>query len=231
MLKNGKNGRGNDMKEVIALLWAICLVVVAIYLHATNTLGKASTTTIFVLAIVGGLTIANYDVIKKFKGLGMELETARKEIDLAKGEALSDIEKEVEGHKEAIAMLIRSGNELNEKLENQKTVVSAMIEKAQSLESQLKDDQKEIAEVRNQVVLAHHNSQAIFNATKELSLILTRITYVQAQTKSEFGNSPRLQKAAEIIEQDINRVLQIMIRDAQERKLFVEELTSALPSR
>ncbi|MGB2862932.1 MAG: hypothetical protein WBC05_06370 [Sedimentisphaerales bacterium] len=57
------------MKEVIALLWAICIVVVAIYLHSNNTLGKASTTTFFVLAIVGGVAIANYDVIKRFKGL------------------------------------------------------------------------------------------------------------------------------------------------------------------
>ncbi|MGB2862933.1 MAG: hypothetical protein WBC05_06375 [Sedimentisphaerales bacterium] len=161
----------------------------------------------------------------------MELETARREIDSAKGKALSEIETEVEGHKQAMAMLIRSGNELSEKLENQKAVVNAMIEKAQSLENQLKDDQKKLEDVRSQVVLAHRNSQAIFNATKELSLILTRITYLQAKTKSEFGNTPRLQKAAEIIEQDINRVLQMMIPDAQQQKVFVEELTSALPSR
>ena len=161
----------------------------------------------------------------------MELETARREIDSAKGKALSEIETEVEGHKQAMAMLIRSGNELSEKLENQKAVVNAMIEKAQSLENQLKDDQKKLEDVRSQVVLAHRNSQAIFNATKELSLILTRITYLQAKTNSEFGNTPRLQKAAEIIEQDINRVLQMMIPDAQQQKVFVEELTSALPSR
>jgi len=219
------------MKEVIALLWAICLVVIAIYLHVNNTLGKASTTTIFVLAIVGGLAIANYDVIKRFKGLGMELETARKEIDSAKGDAISEIETEVDKHKEAIAMLIRSGNELSEKLDSQKTVVNAMIEKAQLLEEQLKDDQNKLDEVRSQVVLAHQNSQAIFNATKELSLILTRITYVQAQTKSEFGNTARLQKAGEIIEQDINKVLQMMIPDTLERNIFLEKLKSALPSR
>jgi len=186
---------------------------------------------LFALAIIGGLAIANYDMIKRFKGLGLEVETARKEIDSAKGKALSEIEKEVAEHKESIVMLMRTGNELSEKLENQKTVVNAMIGKAQSLETQLKDDQNKLEDIRGQVVLAHNNSQAIFNATKELSVILTRITYVQAKTKSEFGNTPRLQKAAEIIEKDINRVLQLMIPDPQERNAFIEKLTSLLPSR
>ena len=219
------------MKEIIALLWGICIVVITIYLHVNKTLGIGSTSMLFALAIIGGLAIANYDMIKRFKGLGLEVETARKEIDSAKGKALSEIEKEVAEHKESIAMLIRTGNELSEKLENQKTVVNAMIGKAQSLETQLKDDQNKLEDIRGQVVLAHNNSQAIFNATKELSVILTRITYVQAKKKSEFGNTPRLQKAAEIIEKDINRVLQLMIPDPQERNAFIEKLTSLLPSR
>ncbi len=81
------------------------------------------------------------------------------------------------------------------------------------------------------MVLAHRNAQAIFSATKELSLILTRITYVQGQTKNELGSSVRLKKAAEIIEKDINRVLNLMIPDPKERSAFVAELTNALPSR
>ncbi len=219
------------MKEIIALLWGICIVVVAIYLHVNNNLGKASTSLLFTLAIVGGLAIANHNLLKKFKGLGVEVETARGEINAAKGEALSEIEKDVTEHKESIAMLIRTGNELSKTLEDQEIVVTAMINKAESLEAQLKEDEKQLDETKEQVALAHRNSQAIFNATKELSLILTRITYVQAQTKSEFGNSPRLQKAADIILEDINRVLQLMIPDPGEQKAFVQELTTALPKR
>ncbi len=219
------------MKEIIALLWAICIVVVAIYLHVNSNLSKASTSLLFTLAIIGGLAIANYNLLKKFKGLGVEVETAREEIDFAKGEALSDIEKEVAEHKESIAMLIRTGNELSKTLEGQKTVVTAMIDKAQSLESQLKEHEIQLEDSKGQIVLAHRNSQAIFNATKELSLILTRITYIQAQTKNELGNSARLQKATKLIEKDINRVLQLMIPDAGEQSAFVQELTTALPNR
>jgi len=128
-------------------------------------------------------------------------------------------------------MLIRTGNDLNDKLESQKSIVNSMIEKAQSLEQQLQEDQKNIEQVKHQVVIAHQNSQSIFNATKELSIILTRITYLQTQTKSEFGNTPRLQKAADIINNDINRVLALMIPDPTERQTFVQNLINALPSR
>ena len=183
------------------------------------------------MAIVGGLAIANYDFIKKFEGFGVSVETARQEISTAKSEALSEIKNDVVAHKQSIALLIRSENELSDKLQKQKDVVDVMIEKAQSLEDQLQKDQQNIEQIKQQVVIAHQNSQSIFNATKELSVILTRITYVQAQTKSEFGNSPRLKKAAEIINTDINRVLLLMIPDPDERQAFVQDLLNALPSR
>jgi len=219
------------MKEIIALLWAICITVVTIYLLVSGKLGKAPSGLLFSVAIVGGLAIVNYDFIKKFEGFGVSVETARQEISSAKSEALTEIKNDVEAHKQSIALLIRTENELNDRLEKQKAIVDSMIEKAQSLEQELQEDQKHIDEIKQEVVLAHQNSQAIFNATKELSVILTRITYVQAQTKSEFGNTPRLKKAAEIIETDINRVLMLMIPNPGERQAYVQKLTSSLPSR
>lgn len=219
------------MKEIIALLWAVCIAVVTIYLLVKNKINNTSSGLLFSVAIVGGLAIASYDFIKRFEGFGVIVETARQEITTAKSQALSEIEKDVEAHKHSIAMLIRTGNDLSDRLESQKTIVHSMIEKAQSLEQQLQEDQENIEHVKQQIILAHQNSQSIFNATKELSIILTRITYVQAQTKNEFGNTPRLQKAAEIIQDDINRVLVLMIPDAAERRVFVQNLINALPSR
>ncbi len=219
------------MKEILALLWAICITVVAIYLHATNKISRSSAGIFFAVAIVGGLTIANYDFVRRFEAFGVKVETARQEISIAKNQALAEIEKEVESHKQTIAMLVRSGNQLSTRLEDQKTVVNKMIEKAQSLENQIQVDQKKLEEVKTQVDVANQNSQTIYTATKELSLILTRITYVQASTKSEFGGGPRLEKATAIINQDINRVLNLMIPNLQERAHFIEELQSSLPAR
>ena len=77
------------MKEVIALLWGICIVVVTIYLVVNKNVSTPAAGIIFAVAIVGGLAIANYDVLKKFSGLGLEMETFREEIDSVKEEALA----------------------------------------------------------------------------------------------------------------------------------------------
>jgi len=222
------------MKQTIALLFGICMTIFTLYLIVTKRIDLKMSVLLFLFALIGGLGISNYDIIKKIKWegwRGLELEIYERKVHDIKDDALKEIEQEVSNHKQSIAMLIRTGNELSDRLESQKLIVNTMIEKAQSLETQLQEDQKKLEDIRGQVVLAHRNSQAIFNATKELSIILTRITYVQAQTKGEFGSSPRLKEAAEIIENDINRVLQLMIPDPNERSAFVQELTNALPSR
>ena len=219
------------MKEIIALIYGVSVTIATIYFHAKGKIAKVSASVFFAAAIIGGLAIANYDVVKKFKGFGVEVETARNEISSAKTQALSEIQKQVAKHKESIAMLIRTGNELSEKLGKQKTIVNAMIEKAKSIEEKLQKDEKKIENMKAGVTLAHRNTQAIFKATKELSVILTRITYLQVQTKHEFGDTTRLKKAAEIIEKDLNRILQLMIPDLIERKAFVSDLKNALPAR
>ena len=50
-------------------------------------------------------------------------------------------------------------------------------------------------------------------------------------TKSEFGNSPRLKKAQEIIEKELNKVLELRFANKEERKTFLQELTNELPPR
>ncbi len=221
------------MKVLIGLLVFVCAAAITVYLATTRKIDSKLTIILLSFAVVSGFVVANYDMIKRLKagGEGLEIEMAKREIGEAKSKALTEIEKEVEGHKESITMLIRTGNELSGRLEKQKSIVNGMIKKAQSLEMQLQADQKTFEDLKGEVVLAHRNAQAIFSATKELSLILTRITYVQGQTKNELGSSVRLKKAAEIIEKDINRVLNLMISDPKERSAFVAELTNALPSR
>ena len=139
------------MKEVIALLWGICIVVVTIYLVVNNNVSKTAAGMFFAVAILGGLVIANYDVLKKVSGLGLEVETFRKEIDSVKEEALAEIKQEVAEHKESIALLVRTGNDLSTKLEDQKADVTAIIEKAQALETQLTEQEKQLEETQSAV--------------------------------------------------------------------------------
>ena len=87
------------MKEIIALICGVSFAIATIYLHAKGKIAKASASVFLAAAIIGGLAIANYDVVKKFKGFGVEVETARQEITSAKTQALSEIQKQVAEHK------------------------------------------------------------------------------------------------------------------------------------
>jgi len=59
------------MKEIIALLWGICITVVTIYRLISGKINKSSSGILFSVAIIGGLAIANYDFITRFEGFGV----------------------------------------------------------------------------------------------------------------------------------------------------------------
>ncbi len=138
------------MKVLIGLLVFLCTAAITVYLAATKKIDTKLTVILLGFAVVSGFVVANYDVIKRLKvsGEGLEIETAKREIGEAKSKALTEIEREVEGHKESITMLIRTGNELSGTLEKQKSIVNEMIKKAQSLEIQLQADQKTLEDLK-----------------------------------------------------------------------------------
>jgi hypothetical protein len=104
------------MKEIVALIWGFGWAAVAICLHIRHGLHTNSFIALLVFSVVGGLAISNYDIIKKWKGLGVEIETVRENIENIKTSAISDIRKEVNRQKESIALLTQNANEANEKL-------------------------------------------------------------------------------------------------------------------
>jgi UPF0716 family protein affecting phage T7 exclusion len=55
------------MKELIALINYICIFGIAIYLLVTKKIGSKILIALLVFAIFSGLSIANYDILKKFK--------------------------------------------------------------------------------------------------------------------------------------------------------------------
>ena len=55
------------MKELIALINYICIFGIAIYLLVIKKMGSKILIVLLVFAIFSGLSIANYDILKKFK--------------------------------------------------------------------------------------------------------------------------------------------------------------------
>ena len=147
------------MKALIALLFGICIVAISLYLHVEKKIDLKSASAMFALAILGGLAIANYDVLKRAKGLGFEVETARTEIQEIKSDALKEIRGEVDRHKDAIAVLMRSATDLGDKLEKQKTIAKALLEKAERLESEIEKDQTQLSKVKTRACKSQTGSK------------------------------------------------------------------------
>jgi len=181
----------------------------------------------FGLAIVGGLAIANYDVLKRWKGLGIEMVTFRDEIQGVKTDAINEIQEEVDAHKQAISILMRSANDLSDKLDKQEALAEALVEKAENLESEIEKDQKQLSGIKTDVLTAKQATQSAKSATEEIAKILTRIAYFQVATKGQFGTA-QAKKAIQKITDDLNRIVNMTIPDPKERGAFVEGVMNEL---
>ena len=59
------------MKELIALLFGVCITVIVIFLHVRGKISKGSASVFFAFAVLGGLAIANHDIVTKFEWAGV----------------------------------------------------------------------------------------------------------------------------------------------------------------
>ncbi len=215
------------MKALLALLFGITITAISIYLHVDKSIDKKAMSIMFALSIIGGLAIANYDVLERWKGLGIEMVTIRGEITEAKLDAISEIKKEVGAHKEAISVLMRSANDLSDKIEKQKALAEALVKKAEGLEVEIEKGQTQLSDVKTDVLAASQATQHAKSATENLAKILTRISFFQITTRNQFGTE-QANNAIQKITDDLNRILLIMIPDPKEREAFVKNVMNEL---
>lgn len=88
----------------------------------------------------------------------------------------------------------------------------------------------EVASLTTKAEDAKAQIESLNHASNELALLLTKITWMQLETKSEFGTK-RVQVAVQQIFEDLNKVLEVIIPDPEERQKWIEELRKLLPVR
>lgn len=221
------------MKLIIALLFFVNLTVVTIHLAVIKRIDSKLTTLFLFCAIVGGFAIANYDVIRYFKlgREGVEIETAKREIDDAKSSALAEIDAEVKSQKESIRLLVSNANQASDKLEAQKEALSKLVDTAIALQKNIEQQKREISKLNQETLTAKQEIVKLNTASSEIALTLVRATYLTLQTRSEFGAGPRLTKAVAEIEKDINQILPMVIPNPQLRAEWLQQLQNTLPKR
>lgn len=210
-------------KETVAILFGVCVTIFTLYLIVTKQIDAKISAVLLIFALIGGLGIANYDIIKRIKWKDIELETYERKVQDIKEGALHEIEREVINHKESISLLIANLNDTREKIDAQRKAVKLLVEKISQQEQRLQYLANKADSTKNRIEILH-------KASSDLALLLTKITWLQVETKSEFGTN-RAQKAIEQILNDLNRIVAVVIPDTQERSRWVGELQSSLPPR
>ena len=211
------------MKEIIALLVFILVAAITIYLSVTKQITIRLTITFLVFAIFSGLAVANYDFLKKMKWKDFEIETFERKVQSVKEIALEEIHKEIDSQKESIKLLISNANNIQEKIEVQKQIIKKTQEEI--------DDQKSNLESLNtRAESTERRIQTLHKASSDLALLLTKITWLHLETKSEFGTD-RAKTAINQINVELNKIIQAIFPEQGERNAWILELKNSLRPR
>lgn len=223
------------MKLTIGLLIFVLVTAITMYLAVKKRIDSKLTFIFLTFAIIAGFVTANYDVVRSLKlgreGLEVETQAAKREIGEAKSTALAEIDSEVKSQKESIRLLMANANETSDKLEEQRKALSDLIDTATFLQEKIEKQKHEISKLNQDSEAAKQEIVKLNAASSQIALTLVRATYLTLQTKNEFGGGPRLKKALDEIEADINRILPMVIPDPKERAQWVNQLENTLPKR
>jgi septal ring factor EnvC (AmiA/AmiB activator) len=218
------------MKEVVALIIFLVFSIFTIRLAISNKIGAKLTSIFLIFAILAGITIANHDVIKKLKWKDMEIETFERDVVRIKEKAIEELESEIKKQKESIDLLIAGANDTREKLSIQRKVVESLIGTVQETGKSVTIQQKRVGELNDQAERTKNEVEVLHKASLDLALLLVRITWLQLETKSEFGTK-RVKVAIKNISDDLNRILRTIIPDEQERIKWLQDLYNSIPSK
>lgn len=218
------------MKEILGLLFLVCVTVVTIYLAVTKQIETKNVIGFLVFAALGSFCIANYDLIKRFRWKDVEIETFERRVTSVKQEALDEINKQVQDHKESIRFLISNANDSRDRLELQAKAVNELLAKVRAAEREVAQSRQEVEAVRRRADDVRMRIEELNKASSDLALLLTKVTWLQIETRSEFGTT-RAQKAIAATLDELNRIVAVVIPGSGERQRWIEQLQKSLPPR
>ena len=216
------------MKEVIALFLFLCFSIPIIRLSTKGRIPLKLTITLLVFSLITGIVVYNHDMIYRIKGLGLEIETAKKEITGFKKSALDEISKEVKDQKASIGLLISNATNTSEKIERQKEALGNLIKKAADLQTKIEDQKKKLIGLNASAEKTKKDIEMLDYASRQIALILVRVTYFTLETKDEFGTD-RAKKATKEMLKDLDELTRIIIPDQEERSAWTKTLKTTLP--
>lgn len=215
------------MQEILGLLFLVGFAITAIYLVVAKRIDLGAFVALLVFAFAGAFGIANYDFIKRLRWKDVEIETFERRVTTVKQEALDDINKQVRAQKDSIQLLISAANDTRSRLESQTKAVNDLLEKVQTTQREVAQSKRDVEAVRRRADDVRVRIEALNKASSDLALLLTKITWLQIETRNQFG-TPLAQKAIEETLKELNRIVAVVIPDPAERTRWVQQLQNTL---
>lgn len=218
------------MREIVALLFLISLALVAVYLNDRRPIEFRAFVALLVFAAVAAFGIENYDFIKRLRWKDVEIETFERRVTTVKQEALDEINKQVSDQKDSIRLLISNANDTRSLLELQTKAVKDLLEKVGVAQREVAQSRQDVEGIKHRADEVRARIEELNKASSDLALLLTKITWLQIETRNEFGTA-RAQKAIDETLKDLNRIVAVVIPEPRERQRWIEQLQRSLPSR
>ncbi|MGV8075336.1 MAG: hypothetical protein AB2L11_12360 [Syntrophobacteraceae bacterium] len=225
------------MKEIIALLVFLIIAGLSTLLAARERIGNALLVILLAFSLIAGWMIANYDRIQGLQWEVLGHESFRKQIQLEKGNALAEVKnaldnmrKEVEEGRQSIRLAVSEASDLRNKIREERSVLDSALENFRQIEASMKNEERNIKELRDRSDEIRQQIAAIHEASSELALSLTRLTWLLMEARKDYG-AERADLAVQHIMNQLDEIVGVVIDDPKARAEFVAEVMNSVPPR
>jgi hypothetical protein len=217
------------MREIIALSVFFILTGLVIFLVLKKHIGNGLTAILLAFALISGWSIANYDWMRSVRWEVPGIQPFEDKVQSIKREAISAIEEESNARRKALAAMIEDVKSASQNLEEKKKMDETLIQAAKKLDDGLKVQEQRMRELQGLAENTKEQMIAVHDATANLALVLTRLIYLQLETKGEPGNEREMRVKQEILD-SLDHVVGMAIPNPEEREKFISEVKNLVPA-
>jgi hypothetical protein len=218
------------MKEIVALTVFLLVCSSTIFLAVKKQIGSGLTAVFLVFSLFAGLAIANYDLLREVKWEVPGLALFRNEVDQVKEQALEELRYEAQSQKLTIQANIGDLNATSEKLDTGIKYAEALLESIKKAEEKLKVQELNLKEQTARVDQAAERGAAIYGASADLALLLTKTIWLQFQARDDTDVKRRDLAVRQVMDQ-LDVIVGAVIEDPAVRSEFIDSVMRSLPPR
>lgn len=218
------------MKEIVGLLVFLAIGAGAIILAVKDRIGNNLATILLIFSLVSGWGIANYDWLQRLEWQVPGFAPFQKRVQTIEEGAVRDIHSQAEAEKASINLLISSAKEAHEDLGARKESIESLLSAVAKLEESVKAQEQKATELNEKARKMEDELVAIHDASSQLALLLTRVTWLEFEANDEYG-AERAQIAVQKIMDGLDEIVGLVIKDPKARQAYISDVMSSLPPR